>query len=282
MRNHVWGEYLAELIGTAFMIMVGTSASAMAIVYNSYSGDYWGVCIVWGLAVTMAVYLVGAISGAHLNTAVTLAFAVYGGFSWKKVPGFIISQIVGAFLGAGLTYQLFFPVINAFNVGKNATRGAVSGLTSSGIFFTHPNIGISTGHAFIDEIILTTTLILGILAISDKWNTNTPGANLAPLMVGLLVAMIGGFGGQLEGFAINPARDFGPRLFAWFVGWGQNAFPGVQSYWWVPIVAPLIGGIAAGAIYNYFLRPFMPGNLKSVKSAGIMKKSEIEITKLNH
>jgi len=206
MGRSTWGEYLAEVIGTAFLLMVGDGVAAMAILYNSFSGDYWGICILWGLGVIMAVYLVGSISGAHLNPAVTLGFAIYGGFPWKKVPGFIFSQLVGAFLGAAITYQLFSPAIHRYNVSHHTTRSAVGGLTTSGIFFTHPNVGITTGHAFIDKIILTAVLVIGIFSISDSYNSGRPGANLAPFMVGLLVAMVGGFGGQLEAWAINPAR----------------------------------------------------------------------------
>ncbi|GMA51194.1 aquaporin [Alicyclobacillus contaminans] len=222
----------------------------------------------------MAVYLTGAISGAHLNPAVTIGFAMYGGFPWKKVPGFIVSQVIGGFLGAALTYQLFSPVINAFNAAHHTTRAALGGLTTSGIFFTHPNTGITTGHALVDEIILTAALVIGILAISDNYNSNRPGANTAPLMVGLLVSMVGGFGGQLEAWALNPARDFGPRLFGLLAGWGNNAFPGPSGYWWVPIVGPIVGAVIAGAVYNYLLRPFMPENPRRLaKAAGVMKKT---------
>ncbi|WP_277093986.1 MIP/aquaporin family protein [Alicyclobacillus mali (ex Roth et al. 2021)] len=268
MRNSVWGEYLAEIIGTMFLLMVGDSVAAMAILYNAFSGDYWGICILWGLGVTMACYLVGSISGAHLNPAVTIAFATYGGFPWRKVPGFIISQVIGGFLGAALTYTLFSPAINAFNIAHNTTRSGPGGLATSGIFFTHPNVGISTGHAFVDEIILTGALVLLILAFSDNYNTNGQLGNFTPLMVGLLVAMVGGFGGELEAWALNPARDFGPRLFGWLAGWGHNAFPGPNGYWWVPIVAPIVGGLVAGALYNYVLRPFMPGNPNRAKAEG--------------
>lgn len=251
-----------------FLIIVGDGASSMSVFYDAFSGSYWGVCIVWGLAVTIAVYIVGAISGAHINPAVTLGFALYGGFPWKKVPGYMVSQIVGAFIGGAIVYLLYSPVVNAFNAAHHTTRAAAGGLASSKAFFTSPDTHISTGHAFVDEIILTAILVMGILAIVDNYNGNRPGANTGPLMIGLVVAMVGGFGGMLEGFAINPARDFGPRIFGWFANWGPNAFPGPDNFWWVPIFGPLLGAVAAGLIYNFMLRPFMPDNPKRQKAYG--------------
>lgn len=268
IRNSVWGEYIAEAVGTMVLIIIGDGASAMSTLYDAYGGSYWGVCIVWGLAVTMAVYITGAISGAHINPAVTLGFALYGGFPWKKVPGYMISQVVGAFVGAALVYVLYYPVINAFHAAHDTTRSGPGGADTAAAFFTFPSEHITTGHAFVDEIILTGVLVMGILAIVDTYNGNRPGANSHPLMIGLLVAAVGGFGGMLEGFAINPARDFGPRVFGWFAGWGQNAFPGPDNFWWVPIAACLLGGIAAGLVYNFMVRPFMPDHPKRKKAYG--------------
>ena len=274
MNRTVFGQYFAEMFGTMFLLMVGTSVAAMAILYGSFSGDYWGICILWGLGVAIPVYIAGPISGAHFNPAVTLAFAINGGFPWRKVPGYIIVQVIGAFLGAALTDVLYNPVIDAFNLAHHTTRSAAGGLVTSGIFFTHPNTGITTGHAFLDQIILTATLVIGILALVDAYNTGAPGANLTPLVIGLLVAMVGGFGGQLEAWAINPARDFGPRLFGFFAGWGSNAFPGPNGYWWVPIVGPFIGGVLATVIYKILIQPFMPGHPSQNPAGGIMLKEE--------
>lgn len=127
---------------------------------------------------TIAVYLVGSISGAHINPAVTLGFAAYGGFLWKKVPGFIIAQVIGAFLGGGIVYVLFGPIINIYNAAHHTTRAAVGGLTSSGIFMTHQNTGVTMGLAFVDKNILTAVLMIGILAVVEKFNGNRPGANM--------------------------------------------------------------------------------------------------------
>jgi glycerol uptake facilitator protein len=113
-------------------------------------------------------------------------------------------------------------------------------------------------HAFMDEVILTALLLLGIFAITDEFNTQAPMANSGALIIGLLVAVIGSSMGYLEAWALNPARDFGPRLFAYFAGWGSQALPAPENYWWIPIVAPLIGGVIGGGAYQILIRPYLP------------------------
>ncbi len=176
------------------------------------------MCIAWGLAVTLAIYTTGSVSGCHGNPAVTLALAVYRGFSWRKVVPYWVAQVVGAFLGAGVVYVLFSPVIDHFNLVNNLSRASGG---AAGVFFTHPGLAITPMHAFGDEIILTAFLILGIFAITEQYNEMAPGANGGAVMIGLLVALIGASMGYLEAWALNPARDFGPRLFCFFMGWGS-------------------------------------------------------------
>jgi glycerol uptake facilitator protein len=136
------------------------------------------------------------------------------------------------------------------------SRGGDGG--AAGVFFTHPGLGITPMHAFVDEIVLTGILILGIFALTEEFNTFAPGANTGALMIGLLVATIGAAAGYLEAWPINPARDFGPRLFCFFSGWGSQAFPAPENYWWVPITGPLLGGVAGGGLYQLVIRPFLP------------------------
>jgi glycerol uptake facilitator protein len=119
-------------------------------------------------------------------------------------------------------------------------------------------------HAFSDQIILTAFLIFGIFAITEQYNEMAPGANSGALMIGLLVALIGASMGYLEAWAINPARDFGPRLFCFLTGWGSSAFPSPENYWWVPIAGPLIGGAVGGAAYQYLVRPYLPAHLRAL------------------
>jgi glycerol uptake facilitator protein len=249
---------ISEAMAVFIIIGMGDSAAGMYVLYDPspYKQAYWGVCIAWGLAVTIAIYVTGAVSGTHANPAVTLALAVFRGFPWKKVIPYSVAQVVGGFLGAVVVYLMFGPVIDHFNAVNHLTRAGDGG--AAGVFFTHPGLAITPMHALMDQIILTAFLMLGIFAVTEEWNTMAPMANSGALIIGLLVALIGASAGYLEAWALNPARDFGPRLFAFFAGWGPQALPSPDNYWWVPIVGPLIGGVVGGGAYQYLIRPFLP------------------------
>lgn len=251
------GQLISEAIAMFMIIAFGDSVAAMYSLYtpSPYQQAYWGVCIAWGLAVAIAIYTTGSVSGCHANPAVTLALAVYRGFPWRKVIPYCAAQVFGALLGAAVVYFLFGPVIENYNIANHLTRASGGG---AGVFFTHTGLAITPMHAFGDEIILTAFLIFGIFAITEQYNEMAPGANFGALMIGFLVALIGASMGYLESWAINPARDFGPRLFCFFAGWGASAFPSPESYWWVPIGGPLIGGVLGGGAYQALIRPFLP------------------------
>jgi len=266
MRKRIWGELIAEAVAVFIIIGFGDSAAGMYTLYNPspYQQAYWGVCIAWGLAVTVAIWATGSISGTHANPAVTLALALYRRFEWVKVLPYCLAQVVGGFLGAALVYQLYSPVIDYFNVSQHVTRAAGG---AAAVFFTHPGLAITPAHAFVDEIILTAFLIFGIFAITEQYNEMAPGANSGALMIGLVVALIGASAGYLEAWALNPARDFAPRLFCYLTGWGAAAFPSPGNYWWVPIAGPLLGGAVGGAAYQLLVRPFLPARLRSLAAA---------------
>jgi glycerol uptake facilitator protein len=262
MSRQSIGALLSEAVATFIIVAFGDSVAAMYFLYDPspYQHAYWGVCIAWGLAVTLAIYTTGSISGCHANPAVTVALALYRKFSWRQVAPYCIAQVAGAFAGAALVLQLFSPVIAQFNEAHHLTRAAGG---AAGAFFTHPGTGITAFHAFGDEIILTAFLIFGIFAITEQHNEMAPGANSGALMIGLLVALIGASMGYLEGWAINPARDLGPRLFCFLTGWGASALPSPQSYWWVPIAGPLAGGVLGGGAYQVLIHPFLPARIKA-------------------
>jgi glycerol uptake facilitator protein len=265
MKKQYVGELISEAIAVFIIIAFGDSVAAMYTLYSPspYQGAYWGVCIAWGLGVTIAIYATGSISGTHANPAVTLALALSRKFSWAKVIPYCIAQVAGGLLGAVIVYVLYVPVINHFNEVSHLTRAAGG---AAGVFFTHPGLAITPMHALSDQIILTAFLIFGIFAITEQYNEMAPGANSGALMIGLLVAVIGASMGYLEAWAINPARDFGPRLFCFMAGWGRSALPSPDNYWWIPIVGPLIGGVVGGGAYQYLIRPFLPAHVRALSA----------------
>ncbi len=267
--DNIWGETVAEFLGTFVLIAFGDGVVAMAVAaLNSSgragtpttifqaSGDWLLITWGWALAVMLGVYVAGGITGAHINPAVTLAFAVTGDFPWRKVIPYWIAQVAGAFAGAWLVFVNYSDAISAYEKAAGITRGTLGGAGDStatySIFATFP-AGYYNGSLvgpFIDQVIGTFFLLLFVFAIVDKLNL-PPAANLAPLIVGLAVAGIGMSYGANAGYAINPARDFGPRLFAFFAGWDQVALPGVDGYFWVPIVGPLVGAVLAAVVYHH-------------------------------
>jgi len=266
MTRKFIGELIAEAIAVLIIIAFGDSVACMYTLYDPspYANAYWGVCIAWGLGVTIAIYVTGSISGTHANPAVTLALALYRGFPWKSVVPYWIVQVIGGLVGAALVYSLFSPVIDHFNQIHNLTRQAGG---AAGVFFTHPGLAVTPMHALWDEIVLTALLIFGIFAITEQYNEMAPMANSGALIIGFLVAVIGASMGYLEAWAINPARDLGPRIFAYFAGWGPSALPSPGNYWWIPIVGPLLGGAIGGGGYQLLIHPFLPARLRASEAA---------------
>jgi len=268
-RRTVWGELSAEFLGTFVLIAFGDGVVAMAVAALNQSGrgtaifvasgDWLLITWGWALAVAFAVYVAGGVSGAHINPAVTLTLAIRRNFPWAKVVPYMIAQLIGAFVGAALVYLVYHNAISSYEAAHNITRGALGGSADStatfSIFatFPAPYFNASMIWPFVDQIVGTGFLLMLILALTDERN-QPPRMNLAPLLVGFVVAAIGMSFGANAGYAINPARDFGPRLFAWFTGWGQVAIPGVHNYFWVPIVGPFVGGVIGAIIYDLFIR----------------------------
>lgn len=256
----VWGESLGEFLGTMVLLLFGDGCVAGVLLFGvgwdkSPLWINWVVIALgWGLAVTLGVYVAGTLSGAHLNPAVTLAFAVRGKFPWSKVPYYWIAQVLGAFVAALLlwwTYNGAFVNFEHLNHVVRGTAGA-SGLgnTEAAVFFTFKKPFVGMFGAFGDEVIGTALLVGLIFAIVDVRNS-PPQSNLAPLIIGFLVVAIGLSFGYNTGYAINPARDFGPRLLAFFVGFDKLALPGPDNYFWVPIIGPLLGGVIGAVVYDF-------------------------------
>ncbi len=249
MRHSLFGECVAEFIGTGLLIFFGAGCVAALVVAGVDFGQ-WEISITWGFGVALAIYVTGGVSGAHINPAVTIALAVFKGFEKRKVVPYIIAQILGAFCAAGLVYFLYSELFLAFEAANGITRGAPESLATAGIFSTYPNSLLSNTQAFFVEFVITAVLMAGILAIGDE-NNGAPKGALAAIAIGILIAVIGASFGPLTGFAMNPARDFGPKLFAFVAGWGDVALTGARSnpYFWVPILGPICGAMSGAWIY---------------------------------
>ncbi|GEN22335.1 glycerol uptake facilitator protein [Halomonas cupida] len=229
--------FVGELVGTMLLIIFGGGVVAGVVLKESKAaaGGWIVITFGWGLGVAMGIYAVGQFSGAHLNPAVTLALASIGEFPWRDVPGYVLAQMLGAIVGASVVWLHYAPHWQATS-DSDAKRA---------VFCTDPAIDRPLAN-LISEIIGTFVLVLGILAIGA--NRFTDGLN--PLIVGLLVLAIGLSLGGTTGYAINPARDLGPRIAHALLpipGKGSNQW----RYAWIPVVGPLIGGLAGAQFYSH-------------------------------
>lgn len=253
LKPSLMAELIAEFLGTFVLMLFGIGVVAMVVLFPSTSpgaivhGGFTNITLGWGLAVTMGIYVAGKVSGAHLNPAVTLALAVFRDFPWRKVLPYSTAQIAGAFAASALVFWNYLPAFRQADPQLERTAG---------VFTTFPAFPQLPQAGFLDQLIGTGLLVLLVFAITDEFNS-PPGANLAPAMIGLVVVAIGMSFGGMHGYAINPARDFGPRLFTVFAGFRNNGLTDGTRVWWIPVVAPLAGGLAGAAIYDLGIRRFL-------------------------
>jgi MIP family channel proteins len=241
-------ELYAEFLGTLVLIAFGAGVVAQVVLSNKQNGEYLSINIAWGFAVTMGIYIAGGITGAHLNPAVTFALAVRRDIPWSKFLPYTFAQIAGAFTGAAIVFWVYRAAFTNFDGG---TRMIAGDKGTAGIFATYPQPYLSTAGALIDQIVGTALLLLVIRAVGDA--RNNAAGNLGPIVVGFLVMVVGMSFGLNAGYAINPARDLGPRLFTAIAGWGVDVFRVNNFYFWVPIVGPLIGGPLGAIVYDWFI-----------------------------
>ena len=288
-------EISAEFLGTLVLMVFGLGVNAQVTVgkvttligeasFTSFAyGDYLTLNFGWGVAVMLGVYVAGGITGAHLNPAVSVAMAFRKKLAWTKVPAYIAAQVIAAIVASGIVYLVYFEQIEYVEQAaqaqaiKNAQALPVvteAGLEiqveikdgrrtmeSAGIFATYPrefddNNRVTNWTGLLDQFVGTALLLLVICAVVDKKNAG-PDESLAPIAIGAIVLMIGmGFGANC-GYAINPARDFGPRLFTFLAGWGPTVFLEPDNFWYlVPIIGPVLGGVAGVAAYDQLITRF--------------------------
>lgn len=243
----LYRELLAEFFGTFVLIAFGVGVVAQTVLSGNSAGSPLGINITWGLAVAMGCYVSAGVTGAHLNPAVSIALAVHRRFPWSKVGPYAAAQTAGAFVASAVVYLTYHEALAAFDGGARQIAGAQG---TAGIWATYPQAFLTTfPGGLIDQVVGTALLVAVILGITDPRNAPAP-KGLVPIVVGLLVVTIGAAFGFNSGYAINPARDFGPRLFTAVSGWGSGVFTAGGGWWWVPIVGPIIGGVLGGWLYD--------------------------------
>lgn len=263
----------AELLGTFLLVLFGCGSVHAATLVNAQSG-LWQVAIVWGLAIMIAIYVVGAISGAHINPAITLGMAVWGKFPKGRVAPYIVAQVAGAFIAAALLFAIWSPFIVAKEKSAASMPDAMMRIITASCYGEYyPNPGVAKelplpegkasfaspserfaayeayvphGVAFGAEVLGTFILALVVCSVTDPKNAGAPPSKLAPVFIGLTVAALISIIAPMTQACFNPARDFGPRLFAYLAGWGEIAIPGPNGIGFatVYLLAPCIGAIA--------------------------------------
>ena len=259
MSRDLVREVMAEFLGTFVLLAFGVGVVAQVVLSQNANGTYLSINLGWGLAVMLGVLVAGGVSGAHLNPAVTVALAVHRGLPWGKVAPYAVAQLAGAFAGAALVFVTYHEAFAAFDGGLRQIAGDRG---TAGIFATYPQPFLSLTGGLVDQIVGTALLMIGVFAIGDARNVAPPGWT-GPVLVGALVVAIGVAFGFNAGYAINPARDLGPRLFTALAGWGGGVFTANGGWWWVPIAGPLIGAVAGGFVYDLCItRLHAPGSLR--------------------
>lgn len=243
-------EMAAEFLGTLLLIALGCGVVASAELFEN-KGSFLGINFAWGIAVALAVAVSGRVSGAHLNPAVTVTVALFRGFPWAKVVPYSLAQIAGAFVGAALVYLNYRPAFLKADPLLEKTAG---------VFATFPAFPESLASGLIDQVLGTALLLVFVFALTDE--LNYPPNPLVPAMIGLVVVAIGASFGAMHGYAINPARDFGPRLLATVAGFRNNGLTDGTGVFLIPIAGPLLGGPIGGLIYNVLIRPGLPPKLQ--------------------
>jgi MIP family channel proteins len=257
-------EAAAEFFGTFILIAFGIGVVAQRVLSHDANGSYLAVTLGWGLAVMFGVYIAAGVSGAHLNPAITVALAIGRGFAWSKVGPYVAAQVLGAFVAAAMVYLTYREAFAAFDGGLRQIDGA---LGTAGVFATYPSPHLSLLGGLVDQIVGTALLMIGVLAVTDARNAAPPGW-LVPVLVGGLVIAIGVAFGFNAGYAINPARDFGPRLFTAVAGWGSGVFTAAGGWSWVPIAGPALGAPLGLAAYDLFVARHHPRPESDVDSNG--------------
>ncbi|XP_023571880.1 aquaporin-7 isoform X2 [Octodon degus] len=269
LQKEMVREFLAEFMSTYVMMVFGLGAVAHMVLGNDIYGSYLGVNLGFGFGVTMGVHMAGNISGAHMNAAVTFASCALGRMPWKKFPVYVLGQFLGSFVASATIYGLFYMAILHFSGGQLTVTGRTA---TAGIFATYLPDYMTLWWGFLNEMLLTGMLQLCLFAITDKKN-NPALQGTQALVIGILIVIIGVSLGMNTGYAINPSRDLPPRLFTFIAGWGKEVFR--DNWWWVPVVAPLVGAYLGGIIYLVFI--VIPRNPQRLENSMVGEDNRITV-----
>ncbi|GLD97210.1 hypothetical protein PINS_up005893 [Pythium insidiosum] len=243
VRHTFMRECMAEFFGNFVMACIGLGVNNEVLLSNETKGTWMSINVCWGIAVMLGVHCAEGVSGSHLNSAVTLAMATFKGFPWRKVPGYIVAQLLGCFMATIVVYIMYYEKLNQVDPDRKTTQGN---------FVTFPSEDVGNLTALYTEFVATAMFVIGLFCIMDK--RNRPASNSArPLHFMLLLWAIGMAFGFNTGYAINPTRDLAPRVFIAMAGWGSKVFTIRDYYFWIPIVGPSLGGIFGGALYEAFV-----------------------------
>ncbi|MGC9966621.1 MAG: MIP/aquaporin family protein [Syntrophobacteraceae bacterium] len=264
-------KYVMEFIGTYLIVFFGCGAVFEAVYVSAYK-DLTPVMLMWAAAVAIPVYIGAAVSGAHFNPSVTIALAIWRGFPWSKVPAYLVSQVAGAFCGAAtLWYALFKGFATFFEAEHHLVRGEFGSQLSSMVFTCYiPNpaaVGFTAEAyakvplyaGFLSEFIGTAILLLMIFALLEERNSLKPAMTFFPYALGIVIFAVIGLTAPLSMTSLNGARDLGPRILAYLLGWGKIAFPGPRGEFWILTVAPICGAVFAGFLYDKICVKIFPG-----------------------
>ncbi|KAH0578455.1 hypothetical protein H2248_003603 [Termitomyces sp. 'cryptogamus'] len=260
-EHNSWWKYkqmlrgpLAEFAGVMVLIIFGNGVNCQVVLSSNSSvaaspkGDYLSISFGWAVGTAMGVWISAGISGGHINPAITLAFASWRGFPWKKVPAYIFAQVMGGLVGAALVYANYFHAIDIFEGGRG-----VRTLQTASLFSTYALDYMTNISCFFSEFLATAVLVILVLATIDAGNSPPP-SGLFPLSLFLLILGIGAALGMETGYALNPARDLGPRLLTSMVGYGKAVYTFRNHYWiWCPILGPILGAQVGAMFYEAFL-----------------------------
>ncbi|MFT7805162.1 aquaporin-10 [Arapaima gigas] len=254
VRNTLVRECMGEILGTFVLLLFGCAAAAQVKTSRETKGQFLSVNMAFSVGLMSAMYLCRTVSGAHLNPAVSFSFCVLGRLRWKKLLPYSFSQVLGAYLASAVAFILYYDAIMQYGQGKLTVIGPNE---TASIFATYPSEYMTLGGSFLDQVVGTATLLLCILPLDDKLNGPAPDALLPPIVATVVLGISMSMSSNC-GAAINPARDLGPRLFTLTAGWGTEVFTCYNYWFWVPLVAPMLGSIIGCCMYLVFIQWHLP------------------------